>query len=43
MVQAPAIWIKDPIGIFAEGAGRGVVVCDGRIVELVPGGPTTLR
>jgi hypothetical protein len=21
MVQAPAIWIKDPIGIFAEGAG----------------------
>lgn len=38
MVQAPAIWIKDPIGIFAEGAVRGVVVCDGRIVELVQAG-----
>ena len=32
------MWIKDPIAILAEGAGRGVVVDDGRIVELVAGG-----
>ena len=32
------MWIKDPIAIFAERAGRGVVVDDGRIVELVPFG-----
>src|SRR6202171_4599152 len=38
-----AIWIKDPLDILANGAGRGVVVKDGRIVELVPRGgqPTT--
>src|SRR5215468_4449408 len=36
MGQLPAIWIKDPIGIFAENAARGIVVRDGRIVELVP-------
>jgi 8-oxoguanine deaminase len=29
------LWIKDPLAILAEGAGRGVVVEDGRIVELV--------
>src|ERR1700757_3599238 len=40
MTQAQAIWIKDPQGILAEGAGRGVVVGDGRIVELVPAGLT---
>lgn len=38
MVQTQAIWIKDPIGILAEGASRGVVVRDGKIVELVPAG-----
>ncbi|UFZ07600.1 8-oxoguanine deaminase [Bradyrhizobium ontarionense] len=32
------IWIKDPLAILAEGAARGVVVKDGRIVELVPAG-----
>ncbi|MGJ4917087.1 8-oxoguanine deaminase [Bradyrhizobium sp. HKCCYLRH2060] len=32
------IWIKDPLAILAEGATRGVVVKDGRIVELVPAG-----
>src|SRR5246127_899148 len=32
------MWIKDPIAILAEGAGCGVVVDDGRIVELVAGG-----
>jgi 8-oxoguanine deaminase len=33
-----ALWIKDPLAIFAEGAERGVVVRDSRIVELVPAG-----
>ena len=32
------MWIKDPIAILAEGAGCGVVVDDGRIVELVAEG-----
>jgi 8-oxoguanine deaminase len=38
MAQSQPIWIKDPQGILAEGAGRGIVVRDGRIVELVPAG-----
>jgi 8-oxoguanine deaminase len=38
MSQTRAIWIKDPLAILAEGAERGVVVQDGRIVELVPKG-----
>ena len=29
------LWIKDPIAVLAEGAERGIVVEDGRIVELV--------
>src|SRR5258707_857660 len=33
-----AIWIKDPLAILADGAERGVVVRDGRIIELVPRG-----
>jgi 8-oxoguanine deaminase len=43
MAQGQAIWIKDPLGILAENAARGVVVRDGRIVELVAAGgaPTT--
>src|SRR6202035_5156371 len=38
-----AIWIKDPLAVLADGAERGIVVQDGRIVELVPKGgqPTT--
>jgi 8-oxoguanine deaminase len=32
------LWIKDPLAVLAEGAGRGLVVEDGRIVELVPAG-----
>src|ERR1700685_4168909 len=40
MAQSQAIWIKDPIGIFAGGAARGIVVRDGRIVELVAAGAT---
>jgi 8-oxoguanine deaminase len=32
------LWIRDPLGILAEGAERGVVVSGGRIVELVPRG-----
>jgi len=31
-------WLKDPLAILADGAERGVVVRDGRIVELVPAG-----
>jgi 8-oxoguanine deaminase len=30
-----ALWLKDPLGILADGAERGVVVQGGRIVELV--------
>ena len=33
-----ALWIKDPLAILATGAERGVVVQDGRIVELVAAG-----
>ncbi len=38
MDQTRAIWIKDPLAILADGAERGIVVQDGRIVELVPKG-----
>ena len=37
--QSP-LWIKDPLAIFADGAERGIVVQDGRIVELVPAAAT---
>jgi 8-oxoguanine deaminase len=33
-----SIWIREPLGILAEGAGGGVVVRGGRIEELVPSG-----
>ena len=41
--ETPALWIKDPCAILAEAADRGVVIRNGRIVELVPAGrtPTT--
>jgi 8-oxoguanine deaminase len=35
MSKVQAIWIKDPLAILADGAERGLVVEDGRIVELV--------
>src|SRR5512142_147743 len=38
MNKAKPIWIKDPLAILADGAERGVVVQNGRIVELVPAG-----
>jgi len=38
-----AIWIKDPLAILADGAERGIVVQDGRIVELVPKGSQPAR
>src|SRR5260370_36523810 len=43
MDQKHAIWIKDPLAILADGAERGIVVQNGKIVELVPRGgqPTT--
>ncbi len=34
----PPLWLKDPLAILAEGAERGVVVQDGRILECVPAG-----
>jgi 8-oxoguanine deaminase len=37
-MTAPALWIKDPLAIFADGAERGVVIKDGRIIELVATG-----
>jgi hypothetical protein len=40
---APALWIKDPLAILANGAERGFVVQDGRIVELVAAGPATVQ
>src|SRR5258708_17005045 len=43
MDHTRAIWIKDPLAILADGAERGIVVQDGRIVELVPkGGQPTI-
>jgi len=43
MDQNRAIWVKDPLAILADGAERGIVVQNGKIVELVPRGaqPTT--
>src|SRR6187402_1417938 len=38
MDQTQAIWIKDPLSIFADGAERGVVIRGSKIVELVPRG-----
>ena len=36
--QTQAIWIKDPLAILATRAERGIVVQNGKIVELVPTG-----
>ena len=33
-----SVWLKDPLGILAQGAERGVVVDAGRIIECVPAG-----
>ena len=33
-----ALWIKDPLAIFADDADRGIVVQGDRIVELIPRG-----
>jgi 8-oxoguanine deaminase len=43
MAAAQAIWIKNPLAVLADGAAGGIVVRDGRIVELVAAGkaPTT--
>ncbi len=32
------LWIKDPLAILSQGAERGIVVEDGRIVEVVGAG-----
>jgi 8-oxoguanine deaminase len=36
--EEPALWIKDPLAVLADGAERGIVIRGGRIVELVPAG-----
>jgi 8-oxoguanine deaminase len=38
MEQTQAIWVRDPLSILADGAERGVVVREGKIIELVPAG-----
>ena len=40
MTDTKPIWIRDPLSILADGAERGIVVKDGRIVALVPAGAT---
>jgi 8-oxoguanine deaminase len=37
------LWIRDPLGILAEGAGGGLVVEGGRIAALVPAGAAPER
>jgi 8-oxoguanine deaminase len=37
-MEKPVLWIRDPLAILADGAERGVVLQDGRIVELVAAG-----
>jgi len=37
-MEKSALWIKDPLAILASGADRGIVLQDGRIVELVAAG-----
>jgi 8-oxoguanine deaminase len=37
-MEKSALWIKDPLAILADGAERGIVVQDGRIVELIAAG-----
>ena len=37
-MENSALWIKDPLAILADGAERGIVLRDGRIVELVAAG-----
>lgn len=38
MTATTAIWIKSPLAVLAQGAGNGVVVDKGIIVECVPSG-----
>lgn len=40
-----ALWIKNPLAVLAENAGGGLVVQDGKIIELVPTGksPETIK
>jgi 8-oxoguanine deaminase len=37
-MEQSALWIKDPLAILADGAERGIVLQDGRVVELVAAG-----
>jgi 8-oxoguanine deaminase len=40
MTESQAVWIKNPLGIFADGAGGGIVIRGSCIIELVPTGRT---
>ena len=37
-MEQSALWIKDPLAILADGAERGIVLQDGRIMELIAAG-----
>jgi 8-oxoguanine deaminase len=37
-MEKSALWIRDPLAILADGAERGIVLQDGRIVELIAAG-----
>ena len=37
-MEQSALWIKDPLAILGDGAERGIVLQNGRIVELVAAG-----
>ena len=43
MTLSRALWIRDPRAILADNAARGIVVRDGRIVELVAAGAKPRR
>lgn len=38
--ETQPIWIKDPMAVLADGAERGLVVDNGRVVELIAAGRT---
>ena len=39
----PRLWIRDPLAVFADGAERGLIVEDHRIIELVSAGREPTR
>ena len=39
-MDGKALWLRNPLGVLAADAGGGIVVRDGRIIELIPAGGT---